>query len=95
MTEPLESNDFKVQIQNDSCKLMCKHHAACLSLTYTIYDGNIRIPCEIVEEHGLVEAVEMKLEYTLWFACRILMKALKATMFPKQCKTFITEFISK
>ena len=97
MTESLENEYFKTQIQNNSCKFMCKNYSACLCLclTYVIYNGNIRIPCEIVEEYGLVEAVETKLIYLPWLACRMFIKGLKIGMFPKQCKTFINEFIRK
>nr|DAQ77833.1 MAG TPA: hypothetical protein [Caudoviricetes sp.] len=95
MTESLENNDFKIQIQNDSAKLMCKNYNACLGLTCVIYDGNIRIPCEIVEAYGLVEAVKMKVIYLPWFGCRMFMKGLKIIIFPKQFKKFIKEFISK
>lgn len=95
MTESLENEFFKTQIQNNSCKFMCKNYSACLCLTYVIYNGNIRIPCEIVEEYGLVEAVETKLIYLPWLACRMFIKGLKIGMFPKQCKTFINEFIRK
>lgn len=95
MTKPLENNDFKIQIQNNRARIMCKNYTACLCLTYVIYNGNIRIPCEIVEEYGLVEAVETKVKYLPWLACRMIMKGLKAGMFPKQHKTFIKEFISK
>ncbi len=95
MTEPSETKDFELQIENDSFKLIGKHHAACLGLTYVIYNGNIRIPCKIVEEYGLVEAVEMKVKYLPWLICRMIMKSLKMIMFPKQSKTFIKEIISQ
>lgn len=95
MTETMETKDFKLQIENDSFKLIGKHHAVCLGLTYVIYNGNIRIPCEIVEEYGLVEAVETKVKYVPWLFCRMFIKGLKIAMIPKQSKTFINDFLQK
>lgn len=59
-----------------------------LALTTIAYDGDIRIPCEVIEKGGLVRCVSFKLKYMPWFASRSIVKGLKFIMFPKKiCKS--------
>lgn len=54
----------------------------------SLYDGDIRIPCEVIEKDGLVRCVSFKLKYMPWFAGRSFVKGLKFIMFPKRiCKS--------
>lgn len=75
--------NIKGKIENDYYRIMGFNYNTCLALTYIIYDGNIHIPCLIIEECGLVEAVSIPLRYTPLFACRAIVKSLKLAMFPK------------
>ena len=91
-------SNYEVQLKNGYLRIKGITHLGCLSLTTIVYDGDIRIPCEVIEKDGLVRRISFKLKYMPWFASRSIVKGLKFIMFPKRvCKSkaIIEAIISK
>lgn len=86
--DKIYNSNCETQLKNDYLRIKGITHLGCLSLTAIVYDGDIRIPCEVIEKGGLVRCVSFKLIYMPWFASRGIAKSLKFTMFPKRvCKS--------
>lgn len=80
--------NYEVQLKNGYLRVKGITHLGCLALTVIVYDGDIRIPCEVIEKGGLVRCVSFKLKYMPWFAGRSIAKGLKSIMFPiSVCKS--------
>lgn len=81
-------SNYEVQLKNGYLRIKGITHLGCLSLTTIVYDGDIRIPCEVIEKDGLVRCVSFKLRYMPWFASRSIAESLKLIMFPQRiCKS--------
>lgn len=86
--DKIYNSNYETQLKNGYLRIKGVTHLGCLALTGTVYDGDIRIPCEVIEKDGLVRCVSFKLIYMPWFASRSIAKSLKFTMFPKRiCKS--------
>lgn len=86
--DKIYNSNYKTQLKNGYLRIKGVTHLGCLALTGTVYDGDIRIPCEVIEKDGLVRCVSFKLKYIPWFASRSIVKGLKFIMFPKRiCKS--------
>lgn len=86
--DKISNGHYEAQLKNGYLKIKGVTHLGCLALTGTVYDGDIRIPCEVIEKDGLVRCVSFKLKYMPWFAGRSFVKGLKFIMFPKRiCKS--------
>ena len=80
--------NYESQLKNGYLRIKGITHLACLALTAIVYDGDIRIPCEVIEKDGMVRCVSFKLIYMPWFAGRSIAESLKLFMFPKRvCKS--------
>lgn len=80
--------NYEVQLKNGCLRIKGITHLGCLSLTAIVYDGDIRIPCEVIEKDGIVRCVSFKLRYMPWFASRSIAESLKLIMFPQRiCKS--------
>lgn len=79
---------YEAQLKNDYLRIKGITHLGCLALTAFAYDGDIRMPCVVIEKGGLVRCLSFKLKYMPWFASRSIAKGLKFIMFPKKiCKS--------
>lgn len=76
-------SNYEAQIKNGHLRIKGVTHLGCLALTSIVYDGDIRIPCVVIEQDGMVRCVSFKLRYIPWFAGRSIVKGLKFIMFPK------------
>ena len=86
--DKIYNSNYETQLKNGYLRIKGVTHLGCLALTGTVYDGDIRIPCEVIEKDGLVRCVSSKLKYMPWFASRSIVKGLKFIMFPKRiCKS--------
>lgn len=86
--DKIYNSNYETQLKNGYLRIKGVTHLGCLALTGTVYDGDIRIPCEVIEKDGLVRRVSFKLKYMPWFASRSIVKGLKFIMFPKRiCKS--------
>lgn len=82
------NNNYEAQLKNGYLRIKGITHLGCLTLTCLVYDGDIRIPCVVIETGGLVRCLSFKLKYAPWFASRTIVKGLKCIMFPKRvCKS--------
>ena len=80
--------NYEVQLKNGYLRIKGITHLGCLALTAIVYDGDIRIPCEVIEKDGIVRCVSFKPRYAPWFGIRGIVKGLKFIMFPKRvCKS--------
>ena len=80
--------NYEVQLKNGYLRIKGITHLGCLALTVIVYDGDIRIPCEVIEKDGMVRCVSFKLRYMPWFASRGIAESLKLIMFPQRiCKS--------
>lgn len=80
-------SNYEVQLKNGYLRIKGTTHLGCLALTAIVYDGDIRIPCEVIEKDGMVRCVSFKLRYMPWFASRSIAESLKLIMFPQRiCK---------
>ena len=80
--------NYETQLKNGYLRIKGITHLGCLALTAFAYDGDIRMPCVVIEKGGLVRCVSFKLIYMPWFACRSIAESLKIIMFPKRsCKS--------
>ena len=89
---------YEAQLKNGYLRIEGITHLGCLLLTAIVYDGDIRMPCEVIEKGGTVRCISFKLKYMPWFASRSIVKGLKFIMFPKRiCKSkaIIEAIISK
>lgn len=88
-------SNYEAQLKNGYLRIKGITHLGCLSLTAIVYDGDIRMPCEVIEKGGMVRCVSFKLRYMPWFASRSIVKGLKLIMFPQKiCRSkAITEAI--
>lgn len=96
--DKIYNSNYETQLKNGYLRIKGVTHLGCLALTGTVYDGDIRIPCEVIEKDGLVRCVSFKLKYMSWFASRSIVKGLKFIMFPKRiCKSkaLIEAFVSE
>lgn len=81
-------SNYETQLENGYLRIKGATHLGCLALTAIVYDGDIRIPCEVIEKDGLVRRISFKLKYMPWFASRSIVEGLKLIMFPKRvCKS--------
>ena len=81
-------SNYEAQLKNGYLRIKGITHLGCLSLTAIVYDGDIRMPCVVIEKGGLVRCVSFKLIYMPWFASRSIAKSLKLIMFPQRiCKS--------
>lgn len=86
--DKIYNSNYETQLKNGYLRIKGVTHLGCLALTDTVYDGDIRIPCEVIKKDGLVRCVSFKLKYMPWFASRSIVKGLKFIMFPKRiCKS--------
>lgn len=81
-------SNYETQLENGYLRIKGITHLGCLVLTAFAYDGDIRMPCVVIEKDGMVRCVSFKLKYMPWFASRNVAKGLKFIMFPKRiCKS--------
>ena len=81
-------SNYETELKNGYLRIKGISHLGCLALTTIVYDGDIRIPCEVIEKDGMVRCVSFKLIYMPWFASRSIAKGLKFIMFPQRiCKS--------
>lgn len=81
-------SNYETQLKNGYLRIKGITHLGCLSLTTIVYDGDIRIPCVVIEKDGMVRCVSFKLRYAPWFGIRGIVKGLKLIMFPQRiCKS--------
>lgn len=86
--DKIYNSNCETQLKNDYLRIKGITHLGCLSLTAIVYDGDIRMPCEVIEKDGLVRCVTFKPRYAPWFGIRGIVKGLKFIMFPKRvCKS--------
>ena len=86
--DKIYNSNYETQLKNGYLRIKDITHLGCLSLTAIVYDGDIRIPCEVIEKDGLVRCVSFKPRYAPWFGIRGIVKGLKFIMFPKRvCKS--------
>lgn len=86
--DKIYNSNYETELKNGYLRIKGITHLGCLALTAIVYDGDIRIPCVVIEKGGLVRYVSFKLIYMPWFACRSIAKGLKFIMFPKRiCKS--------
>lgn len=89
--DKIHNSNYETQLKNGYLRIKGVTHLGCLALTTVVYDGDIRIPCEVIEKDGLVRCVSFKLKYMPWFASRSIVKGLKFIMSPppkkKVCKS--------
>lgn len=86
--DKVPNGNYETQLKNGYLRIKGITHLGCLSLTTVVYDGDIRIPCVVIEKDGLVRCVSFKLKYMPWFASRSIAKGLKYIMSPKKvCKS--------
>lgn len=91
-------DNYKVQLKNGYLRIKGITHLGCLALTAIAYDGDIRMPCVVIEKGGLVRCLSFKLKYMPWFASRSIAKGLKLIMFPQRIcrsKALIEAIISE
>lgn len=96
--DKISNGYYEAQLKNGYLRIKGITHLGCLLLTTIVYDGDIRIPCVVIEKDGMVRYVSFKLKYMPWFAGRSIAKGLKLIMFPKRiCKSkaIIEAIISK
>jgi hypothetical protein len=96
--DKIYNSNYETELKNGYLRIKGISHLGCLALTTIIYDGDIRIPCEVIEKDGMVRCVSFKLIYMPWFASRSIAKGLKFIMFPQRiCKSkaVIEAFISE
>ena len=43
-------SNYEVELKNGYLRIKGITHLGCLSLTTIVYDGDIRIPCEVIEK---------------------------------------------
>ena len=84
--DKVPNGNYEAQLKNGYLRIKGITHLGCLSLTTVVYDGDIRIPCVVIEKKkdGLVRCVSFKLKYMPWFASRSIAKGLKYIMSPKK-----------
>lgn len=82
--DKIPNGNYEAQLKNGYLRIKGITHLGCLSLTTVVYDGDIRIPCVVIEKDGLVRCVSFKLKYMPWFASRSIAKGLKYIMSPKK-----------
>lgn len=86
--DKIYNSNYETQLKNDYLTIKGITHLGCLTLTAFAYDGDIRMPCVVIEKGGLVRCIRFKLTYMPWFASRSIAKSLKFIMFPKRvCKS--------
>ena len=86
--------NYDVQFKNDLCITTGITHLGHLALTCFAYDGDIRIPCVVVEECGLVRCLIFETKYIPWVVGRLIVKGLKYAIFPRKANyLFIHEAI--
>ena len=96
--DKISNGYYEAQLKNGYLRIEGITHLGCLLLTAIVYDGDIRMPCEVIEKGGTVRCISFKLKYMPWFASRSIVKGLKFIMFPKRiCKSkaIIEAIISK
>lgn len=92
------NGNYETQLKNGCLRIKGITHLGCLTLTFFAYDGDIRMPCVVIEKGGLVRCVSFKLIYMPWFASRSIAKSLKLIMFPQRIwksKAIIEAIISE
>lgn len=86
--DKIYNSNYETQLKNGYLRIKGITHLGCLALTAFAYDGDIRMPCVVIEKGGLVRCVSFKLSYMSWFASRSIVEGLKIIMFPKRiCKS--------
>lgn len=86
--DKIYNSNYETQLKNGYLRIKGITHLGCLVLTAFAYDGDIRMPCVVIEKDGMVRCVSFKLKYMPWFASRSIAKGLKFIMFPKRiCKS--------
>lgn len=86
--DKIYNSNYEAQLKNGYLRIKGITHLGCLALTVFAYDGDIRMPCVVIEKGGLVRCVSFKLRYIPWFASRSIAKGLKLIMFPQMiCKS--------
>lgn len=86
--DKIYNSNYEAQLKNGYLRIKGITHLGCLALTAIVYDGDIRMPCVVIEKGGLVRCVSFKPRYAPWFASRNIAKGLKFIMFPKRvCKS--------
>lgn len=96
--DKIYNSNYESQLKNGYLTIKAISHLGCLALTTIAYDGDIRIPCVVIEKCGLVRSISFKLKYMPWFAGRSIAESLKFIMFPKKiCKSkaVIEAFVSE
>ena len=98
--DKIYNSNYESQLKNGYLTIKGISHLGCLVLTTIAYDGDIRIPCEVIEKGGLVRSISFKLKYMPWYVSRSIAKSLKFIMFPQKkkiCKSkaVIEAFISE
>lgn len=87
-TDKIYNSNYETQLKNGYLRFKGITHLGYLALTAFAYDGDIRMPCVVIEKGGLVRCLSFKLKYIPWFACRSIAESLKIIMFPKRiCKS--------
>lgn len=86
--DKIYNSNYEAQLKNGYLRIKGITHLGCLALTAFAYDGDIRMPCVVIEKGGLVRCLSFKLKYMPWVASRSIAKGLKFIMFPKRiCKS--------
>lgn len=84
-------NDYKttnkncgIELKNGYIRTVAISPLGRLALTALAYDGDMRIPCVVIEECGQVQRLSFDARYAFRFACRGVVKSLKYRMFPRR-----------
>lgn len=48
--DKISNGHYEAQLKNGYLRIKGVTHLGCLALTGTVYDGDIRIPCEVIEK---------------------------------------------
>lgn len=48
--DKIYNSNYETQLKNGYLRIKGVTHLGCLALTGTVYDGDIRIPCEVIEK---------------------------------------------
>ena len=96
--DKIYNSNYETQLKNGYLRIKGITHLGCLALTAFAYDGDIRMPCVVIEKGGLVRCLSFKLSYMPWFASRSIVKSLKFIMLPQRScrsKALIEAIISE
>ena len=48
--DKISNGHYEAQLKNGYLRIKGVTHLGCLALTGTVYDGDIRMPCEVIEK---------------------------------------------